>query len=127
MNLIRAKSLNSRTAQAAVFMLSLFLFLLMQGCADLHNLVWNKADTFIDGHHIVISPCRNSYTKTISDTPTNRNHVFGCGESIKVQIKNEDLTVNDKSYGMLGSGDSIVVKNGKVFINTKEAVEVAKN
>jgi hypothetical protein len=103
----------------------LFLFLIMQGCSDLHNLVWNKADAFIDGHHVVISPCRNSYTKTISDTPTNRDHIFGCGDAIKVQIKNEELTVNDKAYGVLGRGDTIIVKNDKVFINKKEVEALA--
>lgn len=127
MTLISAKCFKSHILKASIAISSLSLLLFAQGCAEIHSLAWNKADTVIDGHHIVISPCRDSYTKTINDTPTNRYHIFGCGKTIEVKIKNEDLTVNGKSYGMLGRGDSVVVKNDKVFINTKEAVEVAKN
>ncbi|MBD0373593.1 MAG: hypothetical protein ICV60_22355 [Pyrinomonadaceae bacterium] len=121
-----ANNSRSLSIKTGIVISSLFLLLVMQGCSDIHNMVWNKADATIDGHHIVISPCRNSYTRTINDTPTDRNHIFGCGNTIAVQIRNEELTVNDKKYGMLNRGDSIVVKSGHVYINTKEAVEVAQ-
>lgn len=125
MTLISAESLKS-SIMAAGIVSSLLLLLFAQGCSDVDTLVWNKADTTIDGHHIVISPCRDSYTKTINDTPTDRHHVFGC-KSVEVKIDNEELTVNDKPYGTLSRGDTVMVKNGKVFINDKEAVAVAKN
>jgi hypothetical protein len=126
MNFVRVATLKSHAARTGIVILSLFLFGLAQGCSDMHNLVWNKADAFIDGHHVVISPCRNSYTKTINDTPTERNHMFGCAnDTIKVEIKNEELKVNGKYYGVLGRGDTVIVKSDKVFINQKEAVEVA--
>jgi hypothetical protein len=121
-------SLNSfgwRFLKSGVVAAGLFLFLVMQGCSDAHTLVWNKADAVIDGHRVVISPCRSSYTKTVSDTPTNRDHIFGCGYAITVQIKNEELTVNAKSYGTLKRADTVVIKNGRVFINEKEAGAVA--
>lgn len=127
MILVRDEGLKSGAVKSVVAVSSILMLLLSAGCSDLHNLVWNKADTFIDGHHIVISPCRNSYTKTIMDTPAERNHIFGCGKDVAVQIKNEELIVNDKSYGTLGKGDSILVKNGKVFVNDKEPAVVSKN
>lgn len=104
---------------------TLFLFIIMQGCSDMHTLVWNKAETVIDGHKVVIRSCRNSYTRTESDTKENSHHIFGCANYVKVEIRNEELTVNGKSYGMLGRGDSVEVKGDKVFINTKEAQVVA--
>lgn len=120
-----AKSLKSRAVKTGLILSALSLFLFMQGCSDANTLVWNKAETTIDGHQVVIRPCRDSYTRTESDTKTNRQHVFGCGQRVKVEIRNEALTVNGKSYGMLGAGDAIEVKDEKVFINKKEAEAVA--
>lgn len=125
MSSISTKSLKSRTLKSVFILSSLSLFLFMQGCSDAHTLVWNKAETTIDGHQVVIRPCRDSYTRTESDTPTNRQHVFGCGDSVKVEIRNEALTINGKSYGMLSRGDSVEVKHDKVFINSKEAGALA--
>ncbi|HEY0323756.1 MAG TPA: hypothetical protein VGC66_22580 [Pyrinomonadaceae bacterium] len=126
MSAISAKNVSARAIKASVVMSSLFLFLFMQGCSDVHSLVWNKAEATIDGHQIVIRPCRNSYTRTESDTPTNRQHVFGCGDDVKVEIRNEALMVNGKSYGMLNRGDSVEVKHDKVFINAKESGTIAR-
>jgi hypothetical protein len=90
-----------------------------------NEVVWNKAETMINGHRVTIRPCRDSYLSTKMDTPTNRHHIFACGKRIKVEIKNEELSVNGKSYGKLGSGDSVEVKNDKILINQKEAGTVA--
>ena len=125
MSSMSPKVFESLSFRTGVIISSLFLLILIQGCSDIQSHLLNKANAFIDGHHIAISPCRGSYTK-ISDTETNRDFIFNCNDdSIRVQIKNEQLTVNDKSYGMLSSGDSVVVKNDKVFINSKEAGAVA--
>lgn len=107
----------------ALSTLSLILF--TQGCSDLHTLVWNKAETVMDGHKVVIHACRNSYTRTEIDTPTDRHHIFGCATYVKVDLHNDALTVNGKSYGTLSEGDSVEVKGDKVFINKKEAVALA--
>src|SRR4051794_36188019 len=104
MSSISAKRLKPRSANTVIILSSLFLFLFMQGGSELHTVVWNKAETTIDGHQVVIRPCRDSYLRTESDTPTNRQHVFGCRDSVKVEIRNEALTINGKSYGMLGRG-----------------------
>jgi hypothetical protein len=113
-------------AKPALIISALFLFLFAQACSDIHTLAWNKAEETIDGHKVVIKPCRNSYTGTETYNNAKPSHIFGCGDKVKVKIRDEALVVNDKSYGTLGAGDSIEVKDGKVFINAKEAVEVAK-
>jgi hypothetical protein len=112
--------------KAGVAASGLFLLLSLQGCSDAHALLWNKADAVIDGHRVVITPCRASYTKTISDTPANRDHIFACHDnSIAVHIKNDEMSVNEKSYGTLKRGDRVAVRDGKVFINEKEAAALA--
>lgn len=111
--------------KTVVTLSTLSLILLAQGCSDLHTLVWNKAETVIDGHKIVIHACRNSYTRVEADTPTDRHQIFGCATYIEVDLHNDALTVNGKSYGTLSGGDSVEVKGEKVFINKKEAEAVA--
>ena len=126
---IRSAALKHAIAKPALIISALLLFLFTQAsCSDLHTLAWNKAEQTLDGHKVVIKPCRDSYTETEIDTKTEtgRYYIFGCGDKVKVEIRNEALTVNGKSYGMLGAGDSVEVKDGKVFINAKEVVEVAK-
>lgn len=119
-------NLRSDSIKTGVLISSLFLLILMQACSDLNTLVWKKADAVIDGHRVVISPCRGSYTKTVSDTPANRDHTFACSDdSIVVHIKNEELRINEKSYGTLKRGDNIAVRDGRVFINEKEAEALA--
>ena len=125
MALISTKGLKSRAIKTGIIASSLSLLLFTQGCSDMKEVVLNRAVTTIDGHEVVIQPCRNSYSKTINDTPTERNHMFGCGDKTKVELKNEELKVNGKYYGTLGRGDNIIVRHDKVFINQKEAVEVA--
>jgi hypothetical protein len=127
MSSIPAKSLKSRTVKTILILSSLSLFLFMQGCSDIHTAVWNKAETTIDGHQITIRPCRSSYLRTKSDKPTDRQHIFGCGDSVQVELRNEALLINGVSYGMLASGDSIEVNHDKVFINSKEAGAIARN
>ncbi|HEX8748683.1 MAG TPA: hypothetical protein VF717_16040 [Pyrinomonadaceae bacterium] len=125
MSSISIKSLKAGTIKGGVIISALFMVLFMQGCSDVHTLVRNKAETTIDGHKVVINPCRDSYTRTLKDTPQDSQHVFGCGDRVRVEIRNEALTVNGKNYGMLGRGDSVEVKDEKVFINKKQAEAVA--
>lgn len=133
MNRTEAVSAKSYRMRTAIIISSVFILLLMQACEEVHTLAWNKAETTIDGHQVIIKPCRMSYTRTMSDTPTDRHHIFACGDpdspdknKVRVVIKNEALSVNGKSYGTLNRGDSVEVKDGKVFINRQEAVEVAQ-
>lgn len=125
MSFISSKNIKSRTIKSGVIISALFMVLFMQGCSDVETMVRNKAETTIDGHQVVIKPCRNSYTRTEADTPKDRQHVFGCGERTKVEIRNDALTVNGRNYGTLAKGDAIEVKDEKVFINKREAAVVA--
>lgn len=124
MSSISIKGMKPRTIKSGIIS-SLFLVFFMQGCSEVETLVRNKAETKIDGHRVAIRPCRNSYTRTEADTPKDRQHVFGCGERTKVEIRNEELTVNGRKYGTLAQGDSVEVRDEKVFINKKEAAALA--
>jgi hypothetical protein len=125
MSCTNANSLKPANLKTGVLVSALFLLIFAQGCSSVNEMVWNKAETMIDGHRVVIRPCRDSYTRTQMDTKTDRSHIFACGKRVKIEIKNEELAVNGKSYGRLGPGDSVEVKYDKVFINQKEAGTIA--
>ncbi len=55
---------------------------------------------------------------------TDKIYNLTCGET-KVTIKNEELSVNGRTYGVLNAGDSVHVNNGKVYINAREVSETA--
>ena len=125
MSSISAISSKPCNVKSGIILSSLLLLLLTQGCSSMNEVVWNKAETTIDGHHVVIRPCRDSYQRTETDKKTNQHHVFACGDKVKVEIRNDELTINGKSYGKLGGGDSVEVNREKVFINKKEAGSLA--
>lgn len=126
MSLINSQSFGIRFKTGFIIS-ALYLLIIMQGCSSLETLVWNRAETTLDGHPLVIRQCRNSYQRVESNTAEDRHYIFGCENNIKVDIRNDVLTVNGKSYGTLNKGDSIVIKNDKVFINGREPVVVSKN
>jgi hypothetical protein len=120
-----ANSLKSGRRKTVVLGSALFLMVFAQGCSSMHEAIWNKAETTFNGHRLVIRPCRDSHTSTQMDAITDRSYIFTCGKRVKIEIRNEELAVNGKSYGMLGRGDSVEVKHDKVFINQKEAGTIA--
>ena len=51
------------------------------------------------------------------------SYEFTCGDT-KVEIRDNNLTVNGKSYGTLNEGDLIAVDYGKVRVNREVRSEV---
>lgn len=86
----------------------------------LRELFWGREEAVIWGHQIVIKPCRHAEKQTLGDNgPLDSHHVIRCGAT-KVEIFNEELRVNEKSYGKLAEKASVQVTDGKVFINGSE-------
>jgi hypothetical protein len=71
-------------------------------------------------HRVWISPCRWSQRKTLRANSEEDSHqIFKC-VGTKVEIVNEELRVNEKSYGKLSKGAEVWVGKGKVFVGDKE-------
>ena len=87
----------------------------------LREVAQGRAVAYMWSHRIWISPCRWSKRKTLrANTEEDSHQVFKCG-GMKVEIVNEELRVNEKSYGKLSKGVDISVANGRVFIGYEEA------
>jgi len=76
-------------------------------------------------HKVSVRPrCVSKQIHNDADTG-GRTYNLTCGDT-KVTIKNEELTVNGKSYGRLNEGDAVHVENGKVLVNEKQVEELRK-
>ena len=80
-----------------------------------------QSNTQMGSHAVVVKP-GSTYTSHSSLTSGDKaRHTFTCG-NVTVRIIDERLIVNDMSYGLLKAGDSVLIDNGKVFVEGK-AVE----
>ena len=102
-----------------------------KGCSEIVTLlegrrsmlVWNEGESRLRSHYVRVAPAgwlSGSYQSSSEDG----NHRFACSVTT-VEIKNEELTVNTKSYGRLKQGDSVMVDGDKVLINDQEVQQIA--
>jgi hypothetical protein len=92
----------------------------------LREVTQGRAEAYMWSHRIWISPCRWSQRKTLRANSEEDSHqIFRCF-GIKVEIVNEELRVNQKSYGKLDKGVEIYVVKGRVFIGDQEAHPLAQ-
>ncbi|MBA2732517.1 MAG: hypothetical protein H0U54_06460 [Acidobacteria bacterium] len=104
--------------------------LFLEGCSYQEALS-GKHEGTVESHQLTINkPCSlfTENTIRIETSPGQTKYQYTCGNTrVFIVLKNEELTVNEKSYGKLKDGDSIVFDHGKVLINSKEVQEVASN
>ncbi len=92
----------------------------------LREFVQGRAVADMWSHQVWISPCRWSQRKTLRANSEEDSHqIFRCS-GVKVEIVNEELRVNEKSYGKLDKGVDVWVGNDKVFIGDKEVQPLAQ-
>jgi hypothetical protein len=118
-----------RSSKVMVALISLGVLLASQGCGGFRLL--NKDRTILGSHSVTITPCgwklENKFGGEVRDEQAGKVYYkHSCGETVVI-IKDEELVVNDKSYGKLATAnDSIKVSSGKVFVNDKEVQAVAE-
>ena len=106
------------TRSAAILLLVSYGTASLQGCS-MKLSVNAKSETDMGSHHVVVKP---GATFTSSSSSKGRNvtdHRYTCGD-VTVTIRNEELTVNDRTYGLLKPNDSILVDHGTVYVQSKQ-------
>lgn len=120
---LKAHRVSSRTT--FVFTLAA-IALLVGGCSRAKRVLTNQTATTLGTHRMTIKPIgkwdSNIFGAEQQDADGKRMLVFSAGET-KIVVKEEQLRVNDKSYGRLNAGDRVDVAFGKVFVNDKEVGE----
>ena len=118
-----AKSIKITAVLAGV---STVLFL--QGCSY-QEALRGKHEELLDSHQVTINKPCSLFTENmtrIEKLPEQTKYQYTCGKTdVRIVLKNEELTVNEKHYGRINNGDSIFFDQGKVLINSKEVHEVA--
>lgn len=122
---LKANAVSSR----AVFVVALALVaLLAGGCStNPRRVLLNQTATTLGSHKMTIQPVGRWHSSNIfggaqQDTDGKQMWVFSAGAT-KIVIKEEQLSVNGKSYGKLREGDHVDVAFSKVFVNDKEVAE----
>ena len=119
---------NFQTTKTVGLLLSLSLLMALQGCGGFR--LFNRDKSILGTHSVVITPCgwnrENKFSGAVKDEQTGKEYFkYYCGETL-VTIKDEELTVNGKSYGKLANEfDYIQVDGSKVFVNEREVHAVA--
>ena len=109
----------------SLFVVSLFL-VFSSGCISVHNI---PREEYLGSYLVSIRPfCESASTGSENQaqeggTSKIISYEFTCGET-KVEIRENTLTVNGKSYGPLNEGDHIAVDYGKVRVNREVRAEV---
>jgi len=70
-------------------------------------------------HHVVVKPGSIVTSSSSSTGGDNKTYQYSCGV-ISVTIRNEELIVNDVNYGMLKTGEAVLIDEGKVFVAGRE-------
>lgn len=101
--------------------------LLAAGCSSgPRRYLLNQTATTLGSHQMTIKPVGRWHSNTFNgqqqDTDGKQIWVFSAGTT-KIVVKEEQLSVNGKSYGKLKEGDHVDVAFNKVFVNDKEVAE----
>jgi hypothetical protein len=92
----------------------LIVTIVLLGCS-VQVKVNEKSETDMGSHHVVVTP-GSTFTSSSSfsggDTET---YQYTCGD-VSVEIKNEELIVNNVRYGGLTSGVDVLIDHGAVLV-----------
>lgn len=110
---------------ARVWYASLCTALIVASCSKSNNVILGRVEAMVGSHVVIVTDCyRTSVPKPerLSDSAgTHVTYRFAPCRDAEVLLHDENLTVNDKSYGHLARGDTILIDHGRVLINDHEA------
>jgi hypothetical protein len=120
----KTKVVASRAALISALAISA---LLVAGCSrGPRHVLLNETATTLGSHKMTIKPVGRWHSDIFGgeqqDTDGKQMWVFSAGAT-KIIVKDEQLSVNGKSYGKLNAGDHVDVAFDKVFVNDKQVAE----
>jgi len=93
---------------------SLIVALGLSGCS-FQVKVNDKNETDMGSHHVVVKPGSTFTSSSSSSGGDTETYHYRCGD-VTIEIKNDQLIVNDVRYGTLSPGVEIFVDHGTVLV-----------
>ena len=87
---------------------------LLSACSSSNNLLMGTVEANVGAHRVVVTDCYRA-----SFPPPENGRFTPCRDA-DILIRNELLTVNDRSYGRLNPDDGVLVDHGVVSIRRRE-------
>lgn len=76
-------------------------------------------ETDMGSHHVVVKPGSTFTSSSSSSGGKTETFRYTCGD-FSITIQNDELIVNNVSYGKLSPDDSVLIDNGKVLVENQE-------
>ena len=90
----------------------------INGCSRSNKLLLGRVEATVAGHTVVVTDCYR--TKVPPPRQREGTAYFRPCRDSAVEIRGEELFVNGRSYGRLGSRDGVLVDHGVVSIRHAE-------
>jgi hypothetical protein len=103
---------------------------LAAACGTSNNLLEGRVESKVGTHAVVVTDCYRTSVpapQKIEDKSAGGRETYRftpCRDA-DIVIRDEELVVNNTSYGRLKQGDSVTVDHGKVLVNDREPRPVA--
>lgn len=92
----------------------LILLVTLVGCSVQFR-VKETNQTDLGSHHVVVKPGSTFTTSSSSTGGESAIYQYTCGDT-SIEIRNEELIVNNARYGQLPPGADVLVDHGEVFV-----------
>ena len=104
------------------------LILACSACSRSNNLLLGRVEATVGGHTVVITDCYKTSSTAPEKVggPSEQAYRFKPCRDADVLIRNDELTVNGSSYGVLKQADAVTVDHGKVLINEMAVPVIAR-
>jgi hypothetical protein len=104
------------------------LVMTCSACSRPNNLLLGRVEATVGGHTVVVTDCYKTSVPPPEKVggPGEQSYRFMPCRDADVLIRNDELIVNGRSYGLLKQTDAVTVDHGKVLINEKAAPPVAR-
>lgn len=119
-----------KVKRVTLFVNSCLVFTLFPACnSSQQNALLGKQQATIGGHTIVVTDCYRTdkaQAETVIDDKGATVYRFAPCKDANIEIRNEQLIVNGKSYGQIKAGVSVTLDHHQLLVNRDEIADVRK-
>lgn len=119
-----------KVKRVTLFVNSCLVFTLFPACnSSQQNALLGKQQATVGGHTIVVNDCYRTDKAqaeiVIDDKGATVFRFAPCKDSV-IEIRNQQLTINGKSYGQIEAGASVTLDHHQLLVNRDEIADVRK-